>query len=191
MAPEPADQSLLTSHCPFGQTADGPTGFVDVFPTLCGALGLEPRALFIGTPDATVTRNRYRWRQGFGYGGQVSEERLIADETGTLGQGDIVGQAGVERVYDEILSAADRLVFGDPAPTRSRRQVLEAYGPFVERQLARGIRLQTISRHILGLFQGQPGARAWRRHLSEQAHRPGAGPEVLLRAAALVPDAPV
>ena len=66
--------------------------------------------------------------------------------------------------------------------------MLEAYGPFVERQLARGIRLQTISRHILGLFQGQPGARAWRRHLSEQAHRPSAGPEVLLQAAELVSD---
>jgi tRNA-dihydrouridine synthase A len=89
-----------------------------------------------------------------------------------------------------IFSAADGLVFGDPAPAPSRRQVLEAYAPFVERQLARGIRLQTISRHILGLFQGQPGARAWRRHLSQRAHRPGAGPEVLLEAAGLVPDVP-
>ncbi len=87
-----------------------------------------------------------------------------------------------------IFSTADRLVFGDPAPAPSRRGVLEAYTPFVERQLARGIRLQTISRHILGLFQGQPGARAWRRHLSEQAHRRDAGPEVLLQAAELVAD---
>ncbi|MCZ6850002.1 MAG: hypothetical protein O7F75_14295, partial [Alphaproteobacteria bacterium] len=44
-----------------------------------------------------------------------------------------------------------------------------------------------IPRHILGLFQGVPGARAWRRHLSENAHKPGAGIGVLRAAAALIP----
>ena len=53
--------------------------------------------------------------------------------------------------------------------------------------MRRGAPLSAITRHMLGLFQGLPGARAWRRHLSENAHLPGAGPEVLLRAAALVP----
>jgi tRNA-dihydrouridine synthase A len=64
--------------------------------------------------------------------------------------------------------------------------VLDAFVPYVERELDHGVPLNSITRHILGLFQGRPGARRWRRHLSEQAHRPGAGIEVLLDAARLV-----
>jgi tRNA-dihydrouridine synthase A len=54
--------------------------------------------------------------------------------------------------------------------------------PYVERELARGVLLKHITRHMLGLFAGQPGARGWRRYLSEHAHRSGAGPEVLQQA---------
>jgi len=81
-----------------------------------------------------------------------------------------------------MLAQADRLIFGDPAPTPSRLEVLERFLPYVEQGLAVGVPLNAMTRHILGLFQGQPGARAWRRHLSENAHRPGAGLEVLLAA---------
>ncbi len=51
--------------------------------------------------------------------------------------------------------------------------------PYIERQLSRGVRLASITRHLLGLFHGIPGARAWRRHLSVHAPRPGAGVEVV------------
>ena len=78
-----------------------------------------------------------------------------------------------------ILAEADRLIFGDDRRTPTRNTVLDAFLHYVERELAGGTPLSAMSRHILGLFQGQPGARAWRRHLSEQAHRPGAGVEVL------------
>jgi tRNA-dihydrouridine synthase A len=78
-----------------------------------------------------------------------------------------------------ILTEADRLIFGDDRRAPTRNAVLDAFLPYVERELAGGTPLSAMSRHILGLFQGQPGARAWRRHLSEQAHRPGAGVEVL------------
>ena len=78
-----------------------------------------------------------------------------------------------------ILAQADRLIFGDPAPTPSRLEVLERFLPYVEQGLAAGVPLNAMTRHILGLFQGQPGARAWRRHLSENADRPGAGLGVL------------
>lgn len=81
-----------------------------------------------------------------------------------------------------ILAEADRLIFGDDRPAPTRHQVLDAFLPYVHRELAAGQHLSAMSRHILGLFQGQPGARAWRRHLSEQAHRPGAGIEVLTAA---------
>lgn len=78
-----------------------------------------------------------------------------------------------------ILAEADRRLFGDPHPLPTRHQVIDAFIPYVERALAEGVPLTAMSRHLLGLFQGQPGARRWRRHISENAHRPGAGSEVL------------
>jgi tRNA-dihydrouridine synthase A len=85
-----------------------------------------------------------------------------------------------------ILAEADRRLYGDNHPIPTRHGVLEQLLPFVEQELSQGTRLQQISRHILGLFQGMPGARAWRRHLSENAHRKGAGAEIIQQAAALV-----
>ena len=60
--------------------------------------------------------------------------------------------------------------------------MVERLLPYVERELAEGTPLRAITRHILGLFSGLPGARAWRRHLSDAAHRPGAGSAVILDA---------
>jgi tRNA-dihydrouridine synthase A len=98
----------------------------------------------------------------------------------------MIGRAAYDDPY--LLAAADRDPFGDAAEPPSRREVLTRLLPYVERQLARGVPLHRLSRHLLGLFAGRPGARAWKRHLAENAHRPGAGPEVLLAAAARVPD---
>lgn len=105
-------------------------------------------------------------------------------------------EAGVDAVmigrsaYDDpyLLAAADRDLFGDAAPPPSRREVIERLLPYLEAQRARGVPLKRLSRHVLGLFAGRPGARAWKRHLAENAHRDGAGPEVLLAAMARVPD---
>lgn len=83
-----------------------------------------------------------------------------------------------------LLAAADQRLFGDPHPIPSRYQVLEGFYPYVERCLSAGIPLHSLSRHLLGLFNGCPGAKRWRRVLSEQAHRPGAGLDVLRQAAA-------
>jgi len=69
---------------------------------------------------------------------------------------------------------------------RGRAQLLRDYLPYVEVQLARGIALKHISRHVLGLFHAQPGGRAFRQVLSEQAPKAGAGLEVLERALATV-----
>lgn len=85
-----------------------------------------------------------------------------------------------------ILAEADQRLYGDDHPIPTRHEIIERLLPFVEQELTKGSRLQQISRHILGLFQGQPGARAWRRHLSENAHRKGAGPEIIRQAATLV-----
>lgn len=70
----------------------------------------------------------------------------------------------------------------------TRHAVVARLLPYVEEQLASGVRLHTITRHILGLFQSCPGARSWRRTLSEQAHRSDAGIEVIEEALACVPS---
>jgi tRNA-dihydrouridine synthase A len=80
------------------------------------------------------------------------------------------------------LAEIEHELFGTPLPDRD--EVLMRLRPYVEAHLARGDRLQHISRHILGLYQGLPGARAYRRVLSEQAHRADAGWEVVERALA-------
>ena len=98
----------------------------------------------------------------------------------------MIGRAAYETPY--ILADADRRLFGGETGP-DRHAVVEAMIPYVEDRLSRGAPLSSITRHMLGLFQGLPGARAWRRHLSENAHLPGAGPDVLLKAAALVPRA--
>ncbi len=85
-----------------------------------------------------------------------------------------------------ILAEADQLIFDDQHPIPTRHQVLEGYLPFIERELQKGIALNHITRHILGLFHGCPGARNWRRLISEEAHKPGSGPELIEQAAGYV-----
>ena len=68
------------------------------------------------------------------------------------------------------------------------KQALLALVPYIEREMAKGARLNTITRHVLGLFRAVPGARAFRRHLSVEAVKPGASAQVLVDALALVPD---
>jgi len=74
--------------------------------------------------------------------------------------------------------------FGEAGLTPARHAVAEQMVPYIKSELARGAQLKHITRHMLGLFAGQPGARAWRRFLSEHAHRHGAGVEVLKQAMA-------
>ncbi len=87
-----------------------------------------------------------------------------------------------------LLSQVDAEFFGQPRPTQTRHEVLRAMFPFIEAELARGVFLGHISRHLLGLFHGQPGGRQFRRYISENAHRPGAGIAVLETALAKVSD---
>jgi tRNA-dihydrouridine synthase A len=89
-----------------------------------------------------------------------------------------------------ILAELQDGVLGGGAPA-SRLDVLDRYAAYVERQLADGMRLHQMTRHILGLFAGCPGARAWRRRLSVEGSRPGAGVGVLRHAAAAVGEAHV
>lgn len=95
--------------------------------------------------------------------------------------GVMIGRAAYHQPAD-ILMTADSRIFGKPDPMTDRRDVARAMLPYIEDHLAAGGKLAQVTRHMLGLFAGQPGARRWKRVLSEEAHRAGAGPEVVERA---------
>ncbi|HEY0911073.1 MAG TPA: tRNA dihydrouridine(20/20a) synthase DusA [Bradyrhizobium sp.] len=86
------------------------------------------------------------------------------------------------------LLAVDSELFGESTPLVAMKDVFEAMTPYIERQLAQGARLHSITRHFVGAFHGVPGARAFRRHLAENGVKPGAGVNVLRDAIALVQD---
>ena len=81
-----------------------------------------------------------------------------------------------------LLADADQVIHGAVNPVARREDAVLAMLDYVREQASRGVWLHNISRHMLGLFHGMPGGKAWRRILSEQAHRPGAGPDVIIRA---------
>jgi len=81
-----------------------------------------------------------------------------------------------------LLAQVDRRLFGLDNGVNSRDDVIDALLPYIESQLGAGARLNHITRHVLGLYQGVPGARKFRRHLSENAWRDDAGAQVLREA---------
>ena len=88
-----------------------------------------------------------------------------------------------------MLRAADRRIFAAPLSARpGRHDIARAMLPYVRRACAGGVPLHHVTRHMLGLFAGRPGGRAWRRALGGGVHRPGAGAEVIEEALALVPE---
>ena len=104
--------------------------------------------------------------------------------------GVMMGRAAYQEPWR--LLAADPLLFGEPAPFASPKEAAFALMPYIERELAKGgdkgVKLSSITRHVLGLFRAVPGARAFRRHLATEAVKPGAGAAVLADALALVVD---
>jgi tRNA-dihydrouridine synthase A len=98
--------------------------------------------------------------------------------------GVMLGRAAYADPY--LLADVDGVLFGSDATPPSRLDVLDRFVRYVEAQLAQGARLNQMTRHILGLFHGQPRARAFRRHLAENAHLDGAGIEVLLAARRII-----
>lgn len=101
--------------------------------------------------------------------------------------GVMVGREAYQNPW--VLQQVDAQYFGSGTPCHSRMEVIEAFLPYVEAQLADGVPLQHMTRHILGLFHGVPGGKAFRRHLSENAFRKEAGISVLQDAMACVSTA--
>jgi tRNA-dihydrouridine synthase A len=98
--------------------------------------------------------------------------------------GAMIGRAAYSDPF--LLADADRRVFGADRAPPTRRAVVAAMLPYIAAERERGTPLSAMTRHLLGLFQGVPGARAWRRRLTEGAAQPGAGPEVVAEALELV-----
>jgi tRNA-dihydrouridine synthase A len=87
--------------------------------------------------------------------------------------GIMVGRAAYQN--PEMLLGVDPELFGEPAPVADAFEALAAFRPYVAEQLAKGVRLHSMTKHLLGLFPGRPGARLYRRYLSTEGLKPGAG----------------
>lgn len=94
--------------------------------------------------------------------------------------GVMVGREAYHNPY--LLAEVDRRFYGESADLRSRDIIFHLLIPYIQQQLEQGVRLNSISRHILGLYHGEQGARNWRRYLSENVCKPGADIKVLLDA---------
>lgn len=123
-------------------------------------------------PDLTIIIN-----------GGITNTSSVYDHL-TQVDGVMIGREAYHNPY--CLAAVDSLFFDSQRPIVSRHQVALDYLDYCEQQLVKGVRIQALSRHLLGLFQGLPGARKFKRHISEQVHRPGASLDCLYHALSFV-----
>lgn len=117
-------------------------------------------------------------------GGLASLEQAHAN-LGKL-DGVMLGRAAYQEPWQ--LLGVDPLFYGEAAPVASTKEAALALIPYIEEEMAKGVRLNSITRHVLGLFRAVPGARAFRRHLSVEAVKPGASAAVMADALALLVD---
>ena len=94
--------------------------------------------------------------------------------------GVMVGREAYTNPY--LLARVDQDIYGATQGVKTRRQIAEEFLQYVDIELSKGTKLNAMTRHILGLFHGMPGARQYRRHISENAHKPSATIEVLTSA---------
>ena len=104
-------------------------------------------------------------------------ETLLADVDGVM-----LGREIYSNPY--LLAEVDQRIYGSSVISPSREAVMEGFVAYCEEQMAKGIRLNYMTRHILGLYQGMPGARRFRRTISEHAHKPNADIKVIYQAMA-------
>ncbi|MEH6475233.1 MAG: tRNA dihydrouridine(20/20a) synthase DusA [Sneathiella sp.] len=100
--------------------------------------------------------------------------------------GVMIGREAYQNPY--FLAQIDNRYYGISDEAPERQKIVQEILPYIEREMEKGVPLKSITRHMLGLFQGLPGARAWRRHISENAHLKGAEVSVLTDAASKVPQ---
>lgn len=99
----------------------------------------------------------------------------------------MIGRAAYDNPY--IFATADQDFFSEPSAPLSRAQVVQAMLPYIERWTSQGLRLNSITRHMMHLFHAQPGSRTWKRYITERACKPNAGAQVVADALAQVKSA--
>jgi tRNA-dihydrouridine synthase A len=110
---------------------------------------------------------------------QVKNQLTVVDAV-------MIGRAAYDNPY--LLALVDREIYGESTPPPSRQQIVTAMLPYIDQWISHGGRLNSITRHLLQLFHGQPGSRTWRRIITEQSVLPGAGTAVIDRALAAVSE---
>ena len=95
--------------------------------------------------------------------------------------GVMIGRTAYHQPAD-ILLDADEVIFGETAQTKTREDIVMKMLPYIDAHIESGGKLGQVTRHMLGIFAGKPGARYWKRHLSENAHRPDAGSHTVVDA---------
>jgi tRNA-dihydrouridine synthase A len=177
------------------------------------ALGVFAETVERAGADALIVHARKAWLQGLSpkenrelppldydrvYRLKAAHPRLTIVLNGGIGSladarahldrvdGVMIGRAAYQQPWRLI--AVDAVIFGDAPPFTSPRVAAAALIPYIERELADGVRLHAITRHLHGLFQGVPGARAFRRRLAEAGGLSQADAALLVEALALVPE---
>lgn len=110
---------------------------------------------------------------------QVQEQLKLVDAV-------MIGRAAYDNPY--LFARADSEIYGEEDTSLTRHEVAEAMCSYIDGWVSKGIKLNKITRHMLQLFAGQPGSRAWKRLLTEKSCLPGAGSEVVRQALAQVPQ---
>jgi tRNA-dihydrouridine synthase A len=129
-------------------------------------------ALKASRPDLTIVIN-----------GGIPDLDAVEPHLSAL-DGVMLGRAAYQTPW--VLAEVDRRVFGEVTAAPNRYEVAERMVEYAARKRGEGVPLKSITRHMMGLFHGLPGARSWRRVLGEEARQENAGPEVIRRAASMV-----
>jgi tRNA-dihydrouridine synthase A len=110
---------------------------------------------------------------------------MIQDNIGEL-DGVMLGRAAYHMPW--VMAEVDEKIYGTKNPCATRRDVVMEMLPYIEQQLAEGLFLHRITRHMLGLYHSQPGGRMWRQIISTESCKPGADVKVILRALEVVEE---
>jgi tRNA-dihydrouridine synthase A len=96
----------------------------------------------------------------------------------------MIGREAYHNPY--ILAEVDKRFYGDNHAARTRHEIVHAFIPYIRQELDLGLKLSCMTRHILGLFHGLPGARGWRRHISENSCKPDADESIVKQALSFI-----
>ncbi len=98
----------------------------------------------------------------------------------------MIGRVAYENPY--LLATVDRDIYGEAVTPLPRQEIIEKMLPYIEKWTQQGLKLHAISRHLLTLFTGQPGTKAWKRYISENAHLENSGSRTIEKALEKIPS---